>query len=65
MLSRYLYRARNHTNESEGIAEFIIRRTNLSRTHVFRILAGLKEGGYITVKRGRLTSINKNLPKEY
>lgn len=65
MLSRYLYRTKNYTSESEGIADFIISRTNLSRTHVFRILASLKEGGYITVKKGRLISINKTLPNEY
>ncbi|MGU3414137.1 helix-turn-helix domain-containing protein [Enterobacteriaceae bacterium C34A] len=65
MLSRYLYRSQTHQNEREGIAAFIMRRTNLSRTHVFRVLADLKEGGYITVEKGKLVSINKTLPEEY
>lgn len=65
MLFRYLYRSQTHTNEREGIASFIIRRTKLSRTHVFRVLADLKEGGYITVEKGRLVSINKTLPEDY
>jgi CRP-like cAMP-binding protein len=65
MLFRYLYRSQTHKNEREGLAAFIMRRTNLSRTHVFRVLADLKEGGYITVEKGRLVSINKTLPEEY
>lgn len=65
MLFRYLYRTQTHQNEKEGVAAFIMRRTNLSRTHVFRVLADLKEGGYITVVKGKLVSINKTLPEEY
>lgn len=65
MLFRYLYRSQTHKNEREGIAAFIMRRTHLSRTHVFRMLADLKEGGYITVEKGKLVSINKTLPEEY
>ena len=45
MLYRYLYRQETHTGENEGLALFIIKRTNLSRTHVFRVLADLKAGG--------------------
>ncbi len=44
MLYRYLYRQETHTGENEGLALFIIKRTNLSRTHVFRVLADLKAG---------------------
>jgi hypothetical protein len=29
------------------------------------VLADLKEGGYITMKKGKLTSINKTLPEDY
>ncbi|TNV20624.1 Crp/Fnr family transcriptional regulator [Buttiauxella sp. B2] len=65
MLYRYLYRAKTYPKESEGLANFIIRRTKLSRTHVFRVLADLKEGGYITMKNGRLISIDKVLPDGY
>jgi CRP-like cAMP-binding protein len=65
MLHRYLYRARTFENEKEGLANFIMRRTKLSRTHVFRVLADLKEGGYITMEKGKLISIDKTLPEEY
>lgn len=65
MLYRYLYRQHTHEGENEGLALFIIRRTNLSRTHVFRVLADLKAGGYITMKRGKLISIDRPLPAEY
>lgn len=65
MLYRYLYRTEEFEDESEGIANFIMRRTNLSRTHVFRVLADLKTGGYITITRGKLVSINRELPEEY
>lgn len=65
MLYRYLYRARTFKNEKEGLANFIIRRTKLSRTHVFRVLSELKQGGYITVKNGKLLSIDKVLPEDY
>ena len=65
MLYRYLYRQETHTGENEGLALFIIKRTNLSRTHVFRVLADLKAGGYITMKRGKLVSIDRPLPDAY
>lgn len=65
MLYRYLYRQNTHDGENEGLALFIIKRTNLSRTHVFRVLAELKTGGYITMKRGKLISIDRPLPEEY
>lgn len=65
MLRRYLYRRTVNAQENEGIANFIIRRTNLSRSYVFRVLAELKEGEYITIKKGKLTSINKKLPSDF
>lgn len=65
MLFRYLYRQNAHKGENEGLALFIIRRTNLSRTHVFRVLAELKAGGYITMERGKLISIDRPLPEDY
>ncbi|MBB1199591.1 Crp/Fnr family transcriptional regulator [Enterobacteriaceae bacterium 89] len=65
MLRRYLYRRTVNAQESEGIANFIIRRTNLSRSYVFRVLAELKEGEYITIKKGKLISIDKKLPNDF
>lgn len=55
-----LHRQQTHKGENEG--NNIIKRTNLSRTHVFRVLADLKAGGYITMVRGKLISINRPLP---
>lgn len=65
MLFRYLYRRSVNSDENEGIANFIIRRTNLSRSYVFRVLAELKEGQYITVKKGKLISVDRKLPEDY
>lgn len=65
MLRRYLYRRKVNAQENEGIANFIIRRTNLSQSYVFRVLAELKEGEYITIKKGKLISIDKKLPSDF
>ena len=65
MLFRYIYRSQVHSHETEGIAAFILQRTNLSRAQVFRILSDLKKGEYITIEKGRLMSINKALPNDY
>lgn len=65
MLQRYIYRRSVNEFENEGIANFIIRRTNLSRSYVFRVLASLKEGQYITVKKGKLISIDRKLPSDF
>lgn len=60
MLRRYLYRRTVNSQENESIANFIIRRTNLSRSYVFRVLAELKEGEYITIKKASLFLLTKN-----
>lgn len=65
MLFRYIYRTQVHTHETEGVAAFILQRTNLSRAQVFRILSDLKKGEYITIEKGKLVSINKALPSDY
>lgn len=65
MLYRYQFKAEENTLHGEGIAAFILRRTRLSRSYVFQILAGLKAGGYITVRNGRLVSINRDIPERY
>lgn len=43
----------------------IQQRTNLSRSHVMKIISSLKVGGYIEVKRGRLIGITIPLPEKY
>lgn len=65
MLYRYLFKVENNTLHNEGIASFIMKRTRLSRSYVFQILASLKAGGYITVRQGRLISINRDIPERY
>lgn len=65
MLQRYLYKLEGGKIGNEGIASFILKRTRLSRSYVFQILSGLKAGGYITVKNGKLTAINRDIPKRF
>ncbi|WET42309.1 helix-turn-helix domain-containing protein [Citrobacter enshiensis] len=47
-----------------NIAAFIQKRTNLSRSRIMAVLSALKEGGYITIKTGKLVDLNK-LPKAF
>ncbi|EOY3994542.1 helix-turn-helix domain-containing protein, partial [Klebsiella aerogenes] len=49
----------------ESLSAFIIKRTNLSRSYVYQVLAALKEGGYITVKKGQLISIDRKIPDKF
>lgn len=49
----------------EGLASFILRRTGLSRSYVFQVLNALKVGGYISMKSGKLISINKSIPMAF
>lgn len=65
MLYRYIYKAEEGVLHNEGIATFILKRTRLSRSYVFQILSGLKEGEYITIRSGKLISINKNIPERF
>lgn len=65
MLERYLFRVESDRAYHEGIASFILKRTTFSKSYVFKILSSLKEGGYITVKNGKLISIDKKIPERY
>jgi CRP-like cAMP-binding protein len=65
MLHRYMYRKDHVVDFKEGIASFIVKRTKISKSYVFEVLSSLKEGGYITVSKGKLLSINKKLPSGY
>lgn len=47
-----------------NIAAFIQKRTNISRSRIMAVLSALKEGGYITIKTGKLIDLNK-LPKAF
>lgn len=50
--------------ETLSVERFIRDRTHLSRSSIMKILAGLKLGGYITIKNGRLVAIH-HLPQKY
>lgn len=65
MLVRYKYKSKTDVMFNEGVAAFILKRTRLSRSYVFQILAELKSGGYITVQSGKLVSIDREIPEKY
>lgn len=65
MLYRYEYRKEHNPDFNEGVANFIIKRTKISRSYVFEVLSELKRGGYITMAKGKLISINKKIPENY
>lgn len=47
---------------TQGLAGYILKRTELSNSYVFRILAALKKEQYIKMENARLTEILKPLP---
>lgn len=52
----------NEIHVTQGLASYILKRTQLSNSYVFKILAALKKNGYIEIKNARLTRILKTLP---
>lgn len=46
-----------------NVADFIVKRTNLSRSIVMKVLSALRAKNYIDVKRGKLLTINQ-LPEK-
>lgn len=65
MIYRYHARIKSGSLEKESIVSFILKRTRLSRSYIFQILAELKSGGYITMQRGKLISINRYIPDRF
>jgi hypothetical protein len=65
MIYRYKERIELNLHMNESLVEFITKRSSLSKSYVFKIVADLKKGGYITVRAGKLESINTTLPAEY
>ncbi|RSW87268.1 hypothetical protein EGH62_04270 [Klebsiella aerogenes] len=55
-----LYNIEPHA--TQGLANYILNRTQLSNSYVFKILAALREQKYIEMKNARLTKIIKPLP---
>lgn len=65
MIYRYQKRNENNTLKDQNISAFILKRTKLSRSYIFKVLSELRVGGYITIERGKLISINKHIPERY
>lgn len=64
MLSRYLYRGEIDGGQHESLSAFIIKRTNLSRSYVYQVLAALLRGIYHGEK-GKLISIDRHIPEKF
>lgn len=64
MLSRYLYRGEIDGGQHESLSAFIIKRTNLSRSYVYQCWPRCARG-YITVKKGKLISIDRHIPEKF
>jgi hypothetical protein len=64
-----IYRYSQHNSlglmGNELLTTYILRRTNLSRSYVFKIISSLKKDGYILLSAGKLTEIKSRLPIYY
>lgn len=65
MIYKYEDGKRNGDIINDGIASYIFKHTRLSRSYIFHVLSELKLGNYITMKNGKLISINKTLPAKF
>ncbi|WP_434583458.1 helix-turn-helix domain-containing protein [Klebsiella sp. R390] len=65
MIYRYKVQQDEGILHDDSLAGFILKRTKISRSYLFQILADLKDGGYIDVRNGKLESILKELPEKY
>lgn len=58
------YENNKNRNKREPLIKFIISRSTLSRSFVFKVINELKTSRYITMESGILVSINKNKYKD-
>ncbi|HBQ1170801.1 TPA: hypothetical protein MEB24_001644 [Klebsiella aerogenes] len=65
MIYRYLKQKNEGVLHDPSLANFILRRTKMSRSYLFQVLSDLKNGGYITMKNGELVDIVNELPEKY
>lgn len=65
MIYRYQKQREEGILPDSSLAAFILQRTKMSRSYLFKILADLKNGGYISIDNGKLTAILKELPEKY
>lgn len=59
-----LMQEQSDIRQATTAAKYVLQRTRLSRSSVMKILAQLKQGGYIQLEDGVLTSLN-HLPAKY
>ncbi|AJF74991.1 MULTISPECIES: helix-turn-helix domain-containing protein [Raoultella] len=65
MIYRYKKQKDEGVLHDKSLASFILKRTKMSRSHLFRVLAELKTGGYIKIENGVLVEIVNELPDKY
>ncbi|MCT4713392.1 helix-turn-helix domain-containing protein [Enterobacteriaceae bacterium H11S18] len=65
LIYRYNAVARETSINKHSLSSYIIKRSKLSRSYVFKILSELKIGGYISMLNGALLSINVELPMKF
>ncbi|WP_058911681.1 helix-turn-helix domain-containing protein [Entomohabitans teleogrylli] len=58
-----LWQQEESTRATTNVADYIVRRTNLSRSMVMKVLATLLHTGYIAIEKGKLTQL-ETLPEE-
>ncbi|HDS6536384.1 TPA: helix-turn-helix domain-containing protein [Klebsiella aerogenes] len=65
MICRYKKQQDAGVLHDRSLASFILKRTKMSRSYLFKILAELKEGGYIKMENGELIDIAHELPEKF
>lgn len=65
MIYRYQTQRDEGLLHDNSLASFILSRTKISRSYLFKILADLKSGGFIDIENGKLVAILKELPEKY
>ena len=65
MIYRYKKQRDSGVLHDKSLASFILKRTKMSRSYLFKILAELKEGGYIAMENGELVDIVRELPEKF
>ncbi|MGU3521842.1 helix-turn-helix domain-containing protein [Enterobacteriaceae bacterium C23F] len=65
MIYRYQKQSDEGLLHDNSLASFILSRTKMSRSYLFKILADLKNGGFIDTENGKLVAILKELPEKY
>lgn len=63
----YLYDRKRELFISSGetVSSYIMARVSISKSQVMKILAELRKGGYISIDKGLLVSINRKLPEHF